>query len=90
VKIPAVAIAASFVCGIVLGWGTGFARRSTSHSFLVECSVIAGLAILAGLTFLRFNRLACGGAASLLSWIALGVLSAAVAQQPFRRITLYG
>jgi competence protein ComEC len=82
VKTPAVAIAASFICGIVLGLGTGFAHRSTAHSFLVECSVIAGLAILAGLTFLRFNRLACGTAASLLSWIALGVFSAAIAQQP--------
>jgi hypothetical protein len=81
-KTPAVAIAASFVCGIVLGLGTGFAHRSTSHSFLVECSVIAGLSILAELTFLRFDRLACGAAASLLSWIALGVLSAAIAQQP--------
>jgi competence protein ComEC len=82
VKTPAVAIAASFVCGIVLGLSTGFAHRSTSHIFLVECSVIAGFSILAGLTFLRFNRLAYGAAASLLSWIALGVLSAAVAQQP--------
>ncbi len=81
-KTPAVAIAASFVCGIVLGLDTGFAHRSTSHIFLVECSVIAGLAILAGLTFLWFHRLGCGAAASLLSWIALGVLSAAIAQQP--------
>jgi competence protein ComEC len=82
VKTPAVAIAASFVCGIVLGLGPGFAHRSTSRSFLIECSVIAGLSILAGLTFLQFKRLACGAAASLLSWVALGVLSAAIAQQP--------
>jgi hypothetical protein len=51
-KTPAVAIAASFVGGIVLGLGTGFAHRSTSPIFLVECSVIAGLSILAGLTVL--------------------------------------
>jgi competence protein ComEC len=82
VKTPAVAIAASFVCGIVLGLGTGFAHRSTSPIFLVECSVVAALSILAGLTFLKFNRLACGAAASLLSWVALGVLSAAIGQQP--------
>ena len=81
-KTPAVAIAASFVCGMVLGLGTGFAHRSTSPIFLVECSVIAALAILAGLTFLKFNRLACGAAASLVSWATLGVLSAAIAQQP--------
>jgi len=81
VKLPAAAIAASFVCGIVLGLRTWFARASGSHSFVVGCCA-AGVLILAGLVFLRLNRLALSATASLLAWAALGVLSAGIAQQP--------
>jgi hypothetical protein len=82
VKLPAVAIAASFVGGIVLGLSTWFARASGSQSFLLECCGAACVSILVGLVFLRLGRLTLSATASLLAWVVLGVLSAAVAQQP--------
>jgi competence protein ComEC len=82
VRLPAVAIAASFLCGIVLGLSTWFARASGSHSFLFGCCGAAGLLIVAGLVFLRLDRLVLSATASLLCWLALGVLSAGIAQQP--------
>ena len=81
-KLPAVAIAASFVCGIVLGLSTWFARASGSHSFLLGCCGVAGVSIVAGMVLLRLHRLALSATASLLAWVALGVLSAGIAQQP--------
>jgi len=81
-RLPAVAIAASFVCGIVLGLSTWFARASGSHEFLVACCGAAGGLILMGLSFLHLKRLALSATASLLAWVALGVLSAAIAHQP--------
>jgi hypothetical protein len=82
VKLPAVAIAACFVCGIVLGLSKAFAHVGGSHSFLLGCSLLSGLSILAGLVLLRFNCVTVSGGASLVAWIALGVLSAGIAQQP--------
>jgi Domain of unknown function (DUF4131)/Competence protein len=82
VKLPAVALAAAFVCGIALGLGTAFARVSTAHYFLVGVFVAAGLPVLAGLILVRFNWLAAGAAVSLLSWVSLGFFSTAIAQQP--------
>ncbi len=81
-KLPAVAIAASFVCGIVLGLGEVFARASASHFFLIAGFVAAALPILAGLLFARSGRLAFAAGASLLSWILLGILGGAIALQP--------
>ena len=81
-RIPAVAIAAAFVCGIVLGQCTTFAHLSTSHYFLTGCFFAAGFPILVGLILVWFHWLASGAGVSLLSWILLGFLGAAIAQQP--------
>lgn len=61
-KLPAVAIAASFVCGIVLGLGEVFARASASHLFLIAGFVAAALPILAGLLFGKTMLIDGGGA----------------------------
>jgi hypothetical protein len=82
VKLPAAAIAASFVCGILLGLSTWLARANGSHSFLLGCCAVAGVSIVAGLVLLRLHRLALSATASLLAWVALGILSAGIAQQP--------
>ena len=81
-KLPAVAIAASFTCGIVLGLSKAFAHAGSSHSFLLGCTLLAGLSILTGVVLLRFNYVTVSATVSLVAWIALGVLSASMAQQP--------
>jgi len=82
VKLPAVAIAAAFVCGLALGLSSVFTHLSTSRHFLIAAFVAAALPILAGLILVRLQWLALGTGASVFSWVVLGVLSAAVAQQP--------
>ncbi len=81
-KLPAVAIAASFVCGIVLGLSKALAHAGGSRSFLLGCSLLASLSILTGVVLLRFNCATVSGEVSLVAWVALGVLSASIAQQP--------
>jgi competence protein ComEC len=82
VRIPAVALAAAFVCGIVLGLSSVFARYSTSSHFLIGGFLAAGLLILTGVLFVRMDWLAAGAGSSLLCWASLGVLGAVIAQQP--------
>jgi Domain of unknown function (DUF4131) len=79
VKIPAVAIAAAFVGGIVLGLNPALSHTVTTPCFLIGGFLAAGLTILAGLLFVRRNWLAPGAGVSLLSWIVLGALSAGIA-----------
>lgn len=81
-KIPAVAIAAAFVGGIVLGLNAAISHTVTSLRFLIGGFIAAGLTILAGLLLVRLNWLAPGAGVSLLSWIVLGILSAGIALQP--------
>lgn len=81
-KLPALAIAAAFVCGIVLGLCPPFASRAVAHVFLIDGFVVTGLFILAGILLTRLGRLVLSAAGSMLSWILLGVLSAGIAQQP--------
>jgi hypothetical protein len=82
VKLPAVAIAASFASGIVLGLSKAMAPAGSSRSFLLGCALLAGLSILTGVVLLRFNCLIVSATVSLVAWIALGVLGASMAQQP--------
>jgi hypothetical protein len=81
-KLPAVAIAAAFICGIVLGLCPPFVSRVTSPHFLAAGFVAACVLILSGITLTRLDRLALGAAASVVSWGLLGVLGAGIAQQP--------
>jgi competence protein ComEC len=82
VKAPAVAIVAAFVCGIVLGLYPPFASISSSPARLVlYFAASAALAVVA-LILLRSEKLYASAVASLLCWLAIGVTSSAIAQQP--------
>lgn len=81
-RLPALAIAAAFACGIALGLCPLLASRSTSHAFFIDGFVVAGAFILSGMVLTQLERLAMGAAASMSSWILLGVLGAGIAQQP--------
>jgi competence protein ComEC len=82
VKLPALAIAAAFACGIALGLCPQFSSRSASRVFFIDGFVIAGCFIFSGMMLTQLEQLALGAAASVLSWIFLGVLGAGIAQQP--------
>ncbi len=81
-KLPALAIAAAFACGIALGLRPLLASRSTSPFFFIDGLALAGCFILAGMILTQLGHLELGAGASLLSWILLGVLGAGIAQQP--------
>jgi len=81
-KLPAVATAASFVCGVILGLSAPIADRATSGRFLTAVFASSCSLILAGIWLTHAHRIAFRAAASVLSWIALGGLSAAISAQP--------
>ena len=81
-KLPAVAIAAAFVCGIVASLFPPVANRAIAPIFLVWGFAVAFCLVVTGILLVRLGRLALGAAASMLSWILLGVLGAGIAQQP--------
>jgi competence protein ComEC len=81
-RLPAVAIAAAFVCGIALGLHPAVVSHATSLLLLSTC-FLGGLAlILAGFVLARIERLFPAAVASLLSWVLLGFLGACVSEQP--------
>jgi len=81
-RLPAVAIAAAFACGILLGLHPAIARSAASFVLLfLSCAVIAVL-IFIGICFTKFGRLYLAAIASLFSWIVLGFLGVCVAEQP--------
>jgi competence protein ComEC len=82
VKLPALAIAAAFACGIALGLCPLLSSRSTSHAFFVDGFVLAGCCILSGIVLTQTSQLALGAAASMSSWALLGIIAAGIAQQP--------
>ena len=84
-KLPAVAIAAAFICGIVLGLRPVVANQATPQVFVVAGFAIAASLVIAGILLTRVQRLAVGAALSMSAWIMLGALSAAIAQQPLPR-----
>ncbi len=79
---PAVAIAALFACGVVLGQASWFAERVSSHVYLAVGFAAVGLLICAGLVLARIGRLFPAATFSILSWILLGALGAGIANQP--------
>jgi competence protein ComEC len=82
VKLPALAIAVAFTCGIALGLCPLLSSRSSSHAFFIDGFVVAGCFILSGIVLTQTGHLPLGAAASILSWILLGILGAGIAQQP--------
>ena len=81
-RLPAVAIAALFACGVVLGQAPWFAERVSSHVYLATGFASTGLLICAGMVLTRIGRLFPAAAVSILSWIILGALGAGIANQP--------
>src|SRR5271170_719902 len=81
-RLPALAIAALFACGAVLGQWQWIAQRTSSHVYLVAGFVSAGLLICTGILLARTGRLFPAAAISLLSWLVLGMLGAGIANQP--------
>ena len=81
-KLPAVAIASAFACGIVLGLHPAVLPHATSVFFLSACFLGALVFIVAGLGLATMARLFPAAMFSAASWILLGFLGACVAEQP--------
>jgi competence protein ComEC len=82
VRLPAVAIAAAFACGIALGLHPAVVPHVTSIFLLSVCFLGGFVFILVGITLARMKRLFPAAFASVLSWVLLGFLGACVAEQP--------
>jgi len=81
-KVPAVAIVAIFVFGIVLGLYFPTAPASHSTALLAICFSAALFFICAGVVLTKLGKLALAAMASLLSWTLVGVLGAILGLQP--------
>jgi competence protein ComEC len=81
-RLPAVAIAALFACGAVLGQAPWIAERVSSHVYLAIGFASVSLLLCAGIVLARIGRLFPAATVSVLSWIILGVLGAGIANQP--------
>lgn len=81
-RLPAVAIAALFTCGAVLGQAQWSAQRVSSHTFIVIGFALAGALIYAGIFMVKIERLFPAAVLSALSWTILGVLGVGIAIQP--------
>jgi competence protein ComEC len=83
-RLPAVAIAAAFACGIALGLHPVIASNATSVFLLSSCFLASLVLILTGIALTRIGRLIPAALSSLLTWALLGFLEACVAEQPRR------
>jgi hypothetical protein len=81
-RLPAVAIAALFACGVVLGQAPWIAERVSSHVYLAIGFASVSLLLCAGIVLARIGRLFPAATVSVLSWIILGVLGVGIADQP--------
>jgi competence protein ComEC len=81
-RLPAVAIAAVFACGVVLGQAQWFGERASSHVYIEIGFALVGFLICAGIVLFRIGRLIPAAAVSTVSWVILGVLGAGIVNQP--------
>ena len=81
-RLPAVAIAAAFASGILVGLHPAVARNASSSLLLSIFFITIAVLILTGILFLRIGRLFFAAVASLLSWGMLGFLGVCIAEQP--------
>jgi hypothetical protein len=75
---PAVAIAAAFACGILLGMSNSFSCYRTSRQFLLMM-VAAGGAVCVGACAGIAGPLVDGRSGLLAAWVGLGVFAGCVA-----------
>jgi len=80
-RLPAVAIAAAFACGIALGLHPAVARNAASL-LLSSSFVTIAVLVLTGFLFMAIGRLLLAASASLLTWVLLGFLGVCIAEQP--------
>ena len=81
-RLPAVAIAAAFASGILLGLHPAVARNAASSLLLSLSFVAIAVLILTGILLVRIGRLFFAAVASLLSWAMLGFLGVCIEEQP--------
>src|SRR5271165_2513582 len=81
-KIPAVAIAASFLGGILLGLYPLLSQYAASRSFLLAIAICCAFILLLGLILATLDFLRLAALSCLLSWVALGTFASCIAQQP--------
>jgi peptidoglycan/LPS O-acetylase OafA/YrhL len=81
-RLPAVALAASFAGGILLGYQPFASQHANARAYLAALLIGISLAISAALFLAARNHTPLAGMTALLCWAALGVLAAALAQKP--------
>ena len=81
-RLPAVAIAAAFASGILLGLHPAVARNAASSLLLSIFFVAIAVLILTGIFLVRIGRHFLAAVASLLSWAMLGFLGVCIEEQP--------
>ena len=81
-RLPALAIAAAFACGIAVGLHPAVAQSASSVLLLAPALIASVAFFLTGILLIRFDRLVSAVVISLLCWTSLGFLSACVAEQP--------
>lgn len=81
-RLPAVAIAAAFACGIALGLHPAVLPHVTSRFFLAVFFASSLVLIAAGLALSKITSLVPALTISLLSWALLGFLAACISEQP--------
>ena len=81
-KLPAVALAAAFSGGILLGLQPVVAAHATSKHFLAVLIVFLLGCLLATILLTRREKLWSAASCSLAAWVVLGVFAACVAEQP--------
>ena len=81
-RLPAVAIAAAFACGIALGLHPVAASNATSIFLLSSCFLASLVLILIGIALAGIGRLIPAAVVSLFTWVLLGFLGVCVAEQP--------
>jgi len=81
-RLPAVAIATAFACGIALGLHPAVARNASSHILLSSFLIFISVLLLTGIVLVKTGRVFLASVASILSWVLLGFLGACMAEQP--------
>jgi competence protein ComEC len=81
-KLPAVAMAAAFAGGIVIGLQRSVAAHASSRELVVGFFIGALAALGGGYFLVRADKLWAASAAALACWVLLGVVGACLGQQP--------
>ena len=81
-RLPAVAIAAAFACGILLGLHPAAVRNAASPLLLSFSLAVITALVLTGIFLAKIGRLFLAATISLFTWASLGFLGVCIAEQP--------